>query len=61
VAEGRQRPLPVQRLRTVLQDERHQQAARETKAKNGKRKFLVVVIDIKFKAFYVVLYQNAEC
>ena len=36
VAAGRQRKLPLQRLRPLLQDERDQQAARQTKAKDGK-------------------------
>ena len=35
VAPRRQRTLPLQRVRALLQDERHQQAARETKAKDG--------------------------
>ena len=37
VAARRQRALPLQRLRTLLQDERDQQAARQTKAKDGKQ------------------------
>jgi hypothetical protein len=35
VAERRQRPLPVQRLRTVQQDERHQQATDQAKEAHG--------------------------
>ena len=35
VAAGRQRPLPLQRLRTLLQDERDQQAPRQTEEANG--------------------------
>ena len=36
LATGPQRPLLVQRLRPLLQDERHQQTSRQTKKKNGK-------------------------
>ena len=37
VAAGRQRTLPLQRLRPLLQDERDQPAARQTKAKDGEQ------------------------
>ena len=36
VEARRKRTLPLQRLRSLLQNERHQPAAREAKAKNGK-------------------------
>ena len=36
VAQGRERPLPLQRLRTLLQNERHKPAARQTKEEDGK-------------------------
>ena len=38
VASRPERPLPLQRVRPLLQDERHQPAPRQTKKKNGKIK-----------------------
>ena len=37
VAQGRQRPLPLQRLRSLLQNEWNQQATYQAKEKNGKK------------------------
>ena len=38
VAEGRERPLPVQRLRPLLQDERPKQAPHQAQAEIGELK-----------------------
>lgn len=40
VASRRHRTLPLQRLRTLLQDERTEQAAHQTETKTGKSTFL---------------------
>ena len=37
VAQGRQRPLPLQRLRTLLQNERPEQATHQAQETTGKR------------------------
>ena len=42
VAPRWQRPLPLQRLWALLQDERNQQATRQTKEENGEHSLKVV-------------------
>lgn len=42
VAQGRDRPLPVQRVRPVSQDERHQQAADQTAETPGEKTYFTV-------------------
>ena len=42
LASWRQRPLLVQRVRPLLQDERHQPASSETKKKNGEPNIFVL-------------------
>ena len=44
--EGQERPLPLQRLRALLQDEWPEQAAHQTKKKNGKS-FNLLILDAK--------------
>jgi hypothetical protein len=43
---GRERPLPLQRLRPLLQDEWHQSAARQAQKKTGKQNFCPLIYSI---------------
>lgn len=46
VAQGRHRTLPVQRLRPLPQDERHQQAAHQTAETTGKTQRTALMITL---------------